>query len=69
MITLMTKLMLDELDKKKKVTLDQIYIVISNHPEIKIERRVLKHRIRARLYSLEHSKKIKRVGRVTFAKT
>lgn len=69
MVTLVTQLILRELDKKQEVTLDHLFNIISRYPQIKLERSVLKHRIRANLYSLEHSKKVKRVDRATFSKT
>lgn len=57
-----------ELNKKQNVTLSNLYETISKDPRVETNSAILKHRIRARLYSLENSGKVTKVSRATFMK-
>lgn len=65
---MMTEIILQELNKKQNVTLSDLYEILSNDSRIKMNKKSLKHYVRARLYSLEKSQKVTRVKRATFSK-
>lgn len=57
-----------EFENKKQLTLEDLYKLLSQNSDINIEPSKLKHRIRSTIYSLQQSKKIKRVGGAIYEK-
>lgn len=68
MVTLLSKIVRDEFDKNSKVTLDHLYNVLSKNPTIQLNPADLKHRVRAIIYSLKKSNRIKRISPSTYMK-
>lgn len=67
MKTLISELVIQELIKNHEVTLNTLYEILSKDPRVRMEPKILKHRIRAKLYSLENNGKVVKVGRATFS--
>jgi len=63
-----TDIIKKEFDEREKITLKELYELLSKNPNIGVDHSKLKHRIRSTLYSLKHSNNIKRVGEATYEK-
>ena len=62
MQTSFVKLIRNEFNKGKELSLDQIYATLSKNPDLKLSTSILKHRIRSSIYSLQQSNEVTRIG-------
>ncbi len=65
----MTKLndvILDAMESKNERTLQELYLIIEDHPEFVWETSVRKHRVRSALYNLQKHNKIERCAPQTY---
>ena len=58
----MTALVRNEFKRKSKITVTEICDALEKHPDIKLDRRKLRHRIESIIYRLKKDGEIKNVG-------
>ena len=68
MQTSFVKLIRNEFNKGKELSLDQLYSILSKNPDMKLTPSILKHRIRSSIYSLQQNNEITRVGEARYKK-
>jgi len=64
----LSKIILEEFEKKGTCTLEDLFIIASQIIEINDDAKI-KHNIRAAIYNLKEQGKIERIGEATYKKT
>ena len=66
MASKVTAMILEVLETKDEVTLNELYAVVSENPDLVWEPSVMKHRVRSALYSLQQANKVERSAAKTY---
>jgi len=66
MASKVTSMILEVLATKDEVTLNELYAVVGENPDLVWETSVMKHRVRSSLYSLQQANKVERSAAKTY---